>query len=261
MIKRVYWLFFLVVLSVCVWGQNDQEIGTPSAENFGTDTSQQLLKDITIDQFEDAGFWYGSCFKGGKRLPSVPWRDTEREGGTYDEGQCDQEKRSGREGRDDVRTYASDSHGRVSIGIWPGACLVGSYSSDRVEFACLVVAENSKVDLEYRSISGGRGLAGHHRYIAGTKALFAANCHVRRTGSLGSGPFSRAYCTKTSFPRHSRNRKTPSWFVGTGNRRRGNGSWPCVGHPNSNQFRCGAGLKRDSDHQHGTNLSTVDEPR
>jgi len=58
--KRIFCFLILMSLTVSVLAQSDLEIGTPIAENFDATTSQQLLKDITIDQFEDPGFWYGS---------------------------------------------------------------------------------------------------------------------------------------------------------------------------------------------------------
>ena len=59
--KRLGLILFLLIFSLNAWGQaTDVGVGTPDAESFGTDTSQQLLKDISIEKFEDAGFWYGS---------------------------------------------------------------------------------------------------------------------------------------------------------------------------------------------------------
>jgi hypothetical protein len=58
--KKIYLILLLIVLTVSVWGQADQPIGTPRANEIGDDTSQMKLVDITLNQFEDPGYWYGA---------------------------------------------------------------------------------------------------------------------------------------------------------------------------------------------------------
>lgn len=58
--KRAYLILFLMVISFQAFSQADQPVGTPDAASIGVDSAQQKLKDITIEQFEDPGFWYGS---------------------------------------------------------------------------------------------------------------------------------------------------------------------------------------------------------
>lgn len=59
--KRVFSvLILMMVWSGVVYSQADSplaEVGTPSAENIGTDSAQQRLSDVTITKFEDPGFW------------------------------------------------------------------------------------------------------------------------------------------------------------------------------------------------------------
>ncbi len=53
----------LTVLSALSFGQStstDKPVGTTSAETLGMDSSQQKLEDVTVEQFEDPGLWYGS---------------------------------------------------------------------------------------------------------------------------------------------------------------------------------------------------------
>jgi hypothetical protein len=47
------------ILCVPVFAQN-VTAGEPAAANMGKDQAQQLLKEVSIDKFEDASFWYAS---------------------------------------------------------------------------------------------------------------------------------------------------------------------------------------------------------
>jgi hypothetical protein len=62
-------LIFGVIVLFSVWTiygldatdtGTEKAVGVSSAENLGKDSSQQKLVDVTIDQFEDPGTWYGS---------------------------------------------------------------------------------------------------------------------------------------------------------------------------------------------------------
>ena len=53
-------LFALAALvSVPAFAQNTQNVqaGAPNAADIGKDQAQQLLKEVSVDKFEDAAFW------------------------------------------------------------------------------------------------------------------------------------------------------------------------------------------------------------
>ena len=50
--KKVLFLFTIMILSsLFLFAQNRDDLG---------DRAQQILKEITVEQFEDPGFWYGA---------------------------------------------------------------------------------------------------------------------------------------------------------------------------------------------------------
>jgi len=60
--KRILLVFVLAFLTgFYSFSQGlDVPVGNPDANKIGVDTAQQKLKDITISQFEEAGYWYSS---------------------------------------------------------------------------------------------------------------------------------------------------------------------------------------------------------
>ena len=60
--KRYLGLIFLVAI-ICSPSFSQQPVGEPSAARVGIESAQQHLKDITVTQFEDAGFWFATMPK------------------------------------------------------------------------------------------------------------------------------------------------------------------------------------------------------
>lgn len=54
--KRAIAAASLILAAAFAFGQGT-EIGTPDPESIGIDTAQQKLKEVSIDKFENAGFW------------------------------------------------------------------------------------------------------------------------------------------------------------------------------------------------------------
>lgn len=54
-------VFLVVAVAFCTIAQSGLgDVGTPLASRIGTDSAQQLLKEVSISKFEDATFWYVS---------------------------------------------------------------------------------------------------------------------------------------------------------------------------------------------------------
>jgi len=53
--KRIGIVALLIGLALTVWAQ--EEVGAPDAERVGIDTAQQKLKEVSVDKFEQDGFW------------------------------------------------------------------------------------------------------------------------------------------------------------------------------------------------------------
>jgi hypothetical protein len=70
----------------------DKPVGTSTAENLGKDSSQQQLEDVTVEQFEDPGLWYGSMMNeyGLIMLRQKQGYPQKRE--TYDKARLDAER-------------------------------------------------------------------------------------------------------------------------------------------------------------------------
>lgn len=55
--KKAFLIVALVLCSLAVFGQN-VELGTPNPQEIGIEAAQQKLKEVSIDKFENDGFWY-----------------------------------------------------------------------------------------------------------------------------------------------------------------------------------------------------------
>ncbi len=63
--QRMNKRWFLGVLILCIaagaaFGQLETEPGEPNPAELGQDTAQQKLMEVSVNKFEDAGFWYGA---------------------------------------------------------------------------------------------------------------------------------------------------------------------------------------------------------
>jgi hypothetical protein len=59
-LRRILALLFAAACAAAAAQAGTVTAGSPTAENIGTDTAQQKLKEVSISKFEDAGFWYAS---------------------------------------------------------------------------------------------------------------------------------------------------------------------------------------------------------
>lgn len=58
--KKLYFAFLLILfLSTAVYSQATVPAGEPDPSKTGVTTAQQKLKEVSVNKFEDAGFWYG----------------------------------------------------------------------------------------------------------------------------------------------------------------------------------------------------------
>lgn len=53
--KRFVFITLLFLLAGCIFAQ--QEIGEPNPESIGIDAAQQELKEVSVDKFENDGYW------------------------------------------------------------------------------------------------------------------------------------------------------------------------------------------------------------
>jgi hypothetical protein len=70
-------LILLLFVAALSFGQLTG-VGEPNAEEIGVDSAQQDLKEISINKFEDAGFWYSNMSRDQgltelRRLPGGPF--------------------------------------------------------------------------------------------------------------------------------------------------------------------------------------------
>ena len=73
-------VFLIAVLVLCVSSVTFAQltgVGEPKADEIGVDRAQQLLKEVSISKFEDAGFWYSTMPRDEgltvlRRLPGGP---------------------------------------------------------------------------------------------------------------------------------------------------------------------------------------------
>ena len=75
--KAFITLVLLIFVSAVSFGQLTG-IGDPKADEIGVDSAQQDLKEISINKFEDAGFWYSAMPRDQgltelRRLPGGPF--------------------------------------------------------------------------------------------------------------------------------------------------------------------------------------------
>lgn len=54
--KRASFVAAFAVIAAVVFAQNT-DVGTPNPEKIGVDSAQQMLKEVSVDKFEAAGFW------------------------------------------------------------------------------------------------------------------------------------------------------------------------------------------------------------
>jgi hypothetical protein len=55
--KRFVCISLLLLLAGFVFAQQDSEVGEPNPEQIGIDAAQQQLKEVSIDKFENDGYW------------------------------------------------------------------------------------------------------------------------------------------------------------------------------------------------------------
>lgn len=57
--KIILPLFMLILFSAVLYSQATVPAGEPDPARTGVTTAQQKLKEVSVNKFEDAGFWYG----------------------------------------------------------------------------------------------------------------------------------------------------------------------------------------------------------
>ena len=51
-----------LVLALPAFSQAQNVVaGEPNPAEIGKDQAQQLLKEVSVEKFEDSAFWYGAC--------------------------------------------------------------------------------------------------------------------------------------------------------------------------------------------------------